>query len=181
MILLVVGILLWWEGHLFKRILPDVYMRLGKAGKALTASTILLGVVLMVIGFRGAETIPVYDPPTWGRHANNMMMLIAVILFGTGSSKSSLRGVLRHPMLTGILVWAFAHLLANGDLASVILFGSMAVWAVVEVFIINAREPDYTPWEGGSIAGTLRLLLISTVVYIVIGGIHTWLGYWPFP
>ena len=181
MILLGVGILLWWEGHFFKRILPDVHARLGTAGKAVSASSILLGVVLIVIGFRSSDTIPIYDPPDWGRHANNLMMLFAVILFGTGNSKSSLRGVLRHPMLMGMLVWAIAHLLVNGDLASVILFGSMAVWSVAEVLVINAREPDYTPWQGGSIAGSIRLLVISAVVYVVIGAVHTWLGYWPFP
>ena len=138
-------------------------------------------VVLMVIGYRGMEFIPVYDTPSWARHANNLLMLIAVILFGTGSSKSSLRGVLRHPMLLGMLVWAVAHLVANGDLAAVILFGSMAAWAVAEMIVINRAEPDYTPWEGGSMVGTIRLLIISAVVYIVIAAIHTWLGYWPFP
>ena len=181
MTLLLGGIVIWWGAHFFKRILPDQRAALGDPGKGLVALALVGSVVLMVIGYRGMEFIPVYDTPSWARHVNNLLMLIAVILFGTGSSKSSLRGVLRHPMLLGMLVWAVAHLVANGDLAAVILFGSMAAWAVAEMIVINRAEPDYTPWEGGSMVGTIRLLIISAVVYIVIAAIHTWLGYWPFP
>ena len=180
MTLLILGIVLWWAGHFFKRVLPDLRARLGNAGKGVSALIILAGVILMVIGYRRADFTDVYDPPSWGIHANNLLMLLAVILFGTGSSKSSLRGAMRHPMLTGMLFWAFAHLLVRGDIASVALFGSMAIWAVAEMVVINAREPDYTPWDGGSVAGTVRLLLISFVVYLVIAGVHWWIGYWPF-
>lgn len=180
MTLLIAGILLWWAGHFFKRALPEMRARLGNSGKGVSAALVLAGVVLMVVGFRRMDYVPVYDPPDWGRHVNNLLMLIAVILFGTGNSKSSLRRYLRHPMLTGVLVWAIAHLLANGDLAGVILFGSMAVWAVAEMVVINAREPGYQPWQGGSVAGSLKLLVISAVVYVVIGGLHFWLGRWPF-
>lgn len=181
MTLLLLGIVLWWAGHFFKRALPDQRARLGDPGKGLVALVLVAGVVLMVLGYRGMDFIPVYQPPAWGLHLNNLLMILAVLLFGTGSSKSPLRGKLRHPMLLGMLTWAVAHLLANGDLAAVILFGSMAVWAVAEIMVINAKEPNYTPWEGGSTAGTIRLLVISLVVYAVIAGIHTWLGYWPFP
>ncbi len=177
MSLLIAGIALWWAGHLYKRLLPDLHARLGKGASAVI---ILAGLALIVIGFRGMDHVPVYTPPSWGVHLNNLLMLIAVILVGAGNSKSSLRRVLRHPMLTGVVVWAVAHLVANGDLAGVILFGSMAVWALVEMAVINAREPGYEPWQGGSIFGSVKLLAISAVVYLAIGGIHYWLGRWPF-
>lgn len=180
MTFLILGLLLWWAGHFFKRALPDLRARLGGAGKGTVAAVVLTGVVLMIVGYRATDFVPVYDPPAWGRHVNNLLMLIAVILFGTGSSKSSLRRHVRHPMLTGMLLWAVAHLMANGDLASVVLFGGLGVWAVAEMLVINAREPVYHRWEGGSIGGTVRLLVISAVVYLVIGAIHAWLGYWPF-
>lgn len=180
MTFLILGLLLWWAGHFFKRALPDLRARLGGAGKGTVAAVVLTGVVLMIVGYRATDFVPVYDPPAWGRHVNNLLMLIAVILFGTGSSKSSLRRHVRHPMLTGMLLWAVAHLMANGDLASVVLFGGLGVWAVAEMLVINAREPVYHRWEGGSIGGTVRLFVISAVVYLVIGAIHAWLGYWPF-
>ncbi len=181
MTLLSTGVVLWWVGHFFKRVLPGVRASMGNAGKGLAAVVILAGIVLMVIGYRGAGETPVYDPPSWGRHVNNLLMLVAIILFGTGSSKSSLRRYLRHPMLWGVIVWAGSHLLVNGDMASIILFGSMVVWGVAEILVVNAREPDYVPFDGGSTAGSMRLLIISAVLYILIGFVHTYLGYWPFP
>ncbi len=181
MTLLVLGIALWVLGHFFKRLAPDLRASMGDKGKGVSALIILSGLVLIVIGFRGAEFIPVYNPPAWGVHLNNLLMIGAVGLMGLGSSKSPLRAKLRHPMLTGVIVWAAAHLLVNGDLHSIVLFGAMAVWAIAEMLVINAREPDYTPYEGGSTAGTIRFAIISAVVFAVIAAIHAWLGYWPFP
>ena len=84
-------------------------------------------------------------------------------------------------MLTGMIVWAVAHLLVNGDWASVVLFGTLAIWAVAEMLVINAKEPVYHRFEGGSMGGTVRLCVITLVVFAVIAGIHAWIGYWPFP
>lgn len=181
MTLLILGIALWWAGHFFKRIAPGARAGLGDAGKGAAAVAILGGLVLMVIGYRAADFVPVYDAPGWGLHLNNLLMLIAVVLFGLGSSKSPLRARMRHPMLTGAILWAVAHLMANGDLASVLLFGAIGVWAIVEIVVINRAEPDYAPYEGGTTAGTVRLLGISAVVFGVIAAVHTWLGYYPFP
>ncbi len=184
MTVLIFGLILWWAGHLYKRTLPAqraaLTERFGDKSKGIVAVILVLSVVLMVIGYRAAEFSQVYDPPSWGRHLNNLLMLFAVALFGVGGSKSRLRAKMRHPMLTGMLVWAIAHLLANGDAASVVLFGSLAVWAVGEMVIINRAVPTYAPWQGGSPAGDVRLAVISVVLYAVIAGIHTWLGYWPF-
>ncbi|MEX1365051.1 MAG: NnrU family protein [Nannocystaceae bacterium] len=181
MILLVLGIVLWWAGHLFKRLLPDLRQRMGDRGKGVAALLIVASVVLIVLGYRSAMFTSVYTLPSWGRHLNNLLMLFAVILLGMGSSKGKLRAWLRHPMLTGVLVWAAAHLLVNGDLASLVLFGSMAVWAVLEMVIISAKEGPWARPEPGPISGDLRLLVISLVLFGVIAGIHTWLGVNPFP
>lgn len=181
MILLTLGLALWIFGHLFKRVLPSVREGMGDAGRGVAALTIIASVVVMVIGYRQAAFVPVYDPPLWTRHINNLLMIIAVVLFGLGSSKSPWRAKLRHPMLLGFLTWAVAHLLVNGDLTSVVMFGVLGAWAVATIFVINANEPDYVPYDGGTTAGTVRLMGISFVVFAVIAAIHTWLGYWPFP
>jgi uncharacterized membrane protein len=181
MTLLIIGLALWYAGHLFKRVLPGVREGLGNAGKGVAAVTIIAGVVLMVMGYRGSEYIHVYATPAWGWHLNNLLMLVAVFLFGLGSSKSPLRAKMRHPMLTGTAVWAGAHLLVNGDLHSLILFGGIGLWAFVEMALINAKEPVYHRFEGGSAGGTMRLLVITLVVYAVIVGIHWGLGVRPFP
>ena len=184
MALLILGLLLWVAAHFFKRVAvgPRRVMqdRMGEASKGVIAAILLLSVVLMVIGYRNA-----FGEFYWGRTAamtgiNNLLMLVSVALFGLGSSKSRLRSKMRYPMLTGVVVWAVAHLLVNGDTASFILFGGLAIWALAEMVVINRAEPEYVPYEGGSVAGDIRLVVISLVVYAVISAIHIWLGYNPF-
>ncbi len=185
MTLLYIGIALWCAAHLFKRVLPAARAgltdRLGEGpAKGVVAAALFLSLVLIVVGYRGAEFSPVYTPMAGAGHLNNLLMLIAVILLGAGKSKGRMRSWLRHPMLTGVIVWSAAHLLVNGDYASVVLFGAMAVWAVVEMTLINWAEGDWERPEPGPVKGDIRLLVISVVVYAVIAGIHIALGYNPF-
>ncbi|WP_114284379.1 NnrU family protein [Candidatus Halocynthiibacter alkanivorans] len=181
MILLVLGVLLWSAVHSFKRFAPEARARLGDKGKALVALGVVAGLVLIVTGFRSADFVEVYQPQSWARHLNNLLMLVAVALMGLGKSKSRLRAAIRHPMLSGVIVWGVAHLLVNGDLASLVLFGSMIVWAFVEMRLINASELRGARYKDGSKAGDIRLAAITVAVFAVITSIHTWLGYWPFP
>ena len=184
MTLLILGLLVWTFVHFFKRLAPAgraaMQDRMGDASKGMIAILLVASIVLMVIGYRSAQ--PDF---LWGRSAattgiNNLLMLAAVALFGLGSSKSRLRKKMRHPMLTGVVVWSASHLLVNGDTASIILFGGLAAWALAEMVLINRAEPDYTPYDGGSTAGDIRLAVITIVIYGIIAGIHTWLGYFPF-
>ena len=184
MTILIVGLALWMLAHFLRRIAPGMRQnlqdRLGDGSKGIVALVILLAVVLMVIGYRGAETEFLWGRSGWSTGLNNLLMLVSVALFGVGSSKSRLRERMRHPMLTGMMVWAFAHLLVNGDGASILLFGGLFLWAAAEIILINRSEPDYQPFTGGSLAGDIRLGVISLVVFAVIAAIHTWLGYFPF-
>jgi hypothetical protein len=97
-----------------------------------------------------------------------------------GSSRGRLRSLLRHPMLTGVIVWAVAHLLVNGDVASLVLFGAMAVWAVTEMAVINATSDGWNRPEPGPASGDIKLAVISVVVFSVIAVIHYLLGHSPF-
>lgn len=183
--LLILGLLLWSVAHSFKRVAPRARARLatrmGDKAKGLFAIALGLSVVLMVIGYRRAEFVAVWYPPEWTVHVNNLLTLVAVVLFGLGASKSRLRGTLRHPQLTGFSLWCVAHLLVNGDAASIVLWGWLLVWAGAEVALINAREPRPERFTGGSAKGDLRLAVISLVLFAVITGVHAWLGVWPFP
>lgn len=184
MTLMILGLLLWTAAHAFKRVAPAqrqaMQDKMGDASKGVFAALLLVSVALMVIGYRGAE-----GEVFWGRSPalvgiNNLLMLAAVVLYGVGNSKSRLRARFRHPMLWGTVIWAVAHLMVNGDTPSFVLFGWIAVWALAEMRLINRAEADYTPFEGGTAAGDVRLAIISIVVLAVIAGIHTWLGYPPF-
>lgn len=184
MTLLLLGLVLWSAAHLFKPLMPEaranLAARLGPGpSKGLFALVIALGVVLMVIGFRQAPVENVWFPPAWTKHLNNLLMLIAVALLGLGHSRSRARGWVRDPMLTGVLLWSIAHLLVNGDVASILLFGWLGVWALVEMAL--ARRQPAGPVPAGSLAGDVRFVLITLVVFGVIVAIHTWLGYPPFP
>ena len=137
---------------------------------------LVLSLVLMVWGYRAAAFLPVYTPLPGMGHLNNTLMLIAVFLFGVGGTKGGLYPRIRHPMLIGVVVWAVAHLLVNGDTPSFVLFGGIAVWALVSMALINRAGPWVVPaakpakFEGMAAGGSL-------IVYGVIVGIHYALGY----
>ena len=178
--LLSTGIALWVLPHWFKRIAPGPRAAMGDAGKGIVAALTVLGVVLMVIGYRGAPVDPVYAAPGWGVHLNNLLMLVAIFLFGAGSSKGRARGWFRHPMLLGFTVWAVAHLLVNGDLASLMLFGGLGAWALITMIVINRATPDWHRPPAGAIGGDIRLVVITLVLFAVITAIHSYFV-WPFP
>lgn len=180
MTLLILGLLLWYGAHLFKRVAPDARARLGDPGKGAVALTLLVGIVLMVFGFRAAEFIHVFSPPAFLTHINNLLVLIAIYMFSPAPQRGRLLNGMRHPQLTGFALWALGHLLVNGDLASVILFGALLIWAVLEIIVINRAEPDWTPRPEGSLAKDGIFLAASVVLLVIVGYIHFWLGYWPF-
>lgn len=180
MTLLILGVLLWTGAHFFKRLAPGLRAAMGNAGKGVVAVLSLGAIVLMVIGYGQAPVMTLWDMGGWAVHLNNLLMLVAVALLGLGNSKSRLRGKLRHPMLAGVLVWVVAHLLVNGELASLILFGGLGLWAVISMVLISREDPAPEPFTGGSVAGDIRLAVISAVLFGVITGIHIWLGPWPF-
>ncbi len=177
---LVVGIVLWWFAHLFKRLFPAARARLGAGGKGLVALVLLLSVVLMVRGYRAAPFEPVYDPPPGMGHLNNLLMLISLYLFGAGSVKGRMAAMIRHPMLWGMVLWAVAHLLVNGDLASLILFGGLGLWALVEMAVINIAEGPWRRPAPGPWKNDLKAVFVALILYAIIAAIHIWLGRNPF-
>jgi len=185
MALLIVGVVLWSVVHFFKRVTPDLREQLDAkmgAGPAKGVISLLLvgSIVLMVIGYRGVDFVSVYAPLAGMGHFNNLLMIIAVVLSGAGNSKGKLRAVMRHPMLLSVVVWSAAHLLVNGDLASLVLFGGLAAWAIIQMLLINRAEGAWLRPQPGPIKGDIKLLVISMVVFAVIVGIHIWLGHNPF-
>ena len=184
---MILGLALWWASHLFPIYLPGprtaAITRLGEGPyKGLFALVSLGAVVLMVIGYRQADFVAVWAPPAWTIHLNNLLMLLAIFLMGAKQAKSGVRHFVRHPMLAGVKVWAFAHLLVNGDLASIVLFGGLLGWAVVAMIGSSRRDGAWERPATGGMAGLIRHGIITVVVFAVIVAIHgPLLGVYTFP
>ncbi|WP_376874751.1 NnrU family protein [Albirhodobacter sp. R86504] len=179
MTLLILGILLWVLPHSFKRVAPAARMNMGKQGRSMVAGLVIFGVVLMVIGYRMAPVTPIYTPVPGIGHLNNLMMLVSVYLFGVGGTKGILYPKMRHPMLWGMVIWAVAHLLVNGDLASILLFGSLGLWALNEMRLIN-QTAWVRPTNGRGIKGDAMNVVGTLVLFGLFASVHIWLGHNPF-
>jgi len=184
MTILILGLALWWAAHVFKRVLPAqraaLEARLGAKARTLFAAAIFLSVLLMVIGYRGADGA-VY----WGKTAamtgiNNLLMLVAFYLYAASGMKTRVLGLTRHPQLIGFSLWAVAHLLVNGDMPSFVLFGGLLLWALVEMALINAQSPVYTPPPPAPARKEIMAVVGALVVFTIVAGIHALLGYNPF-
>lgn len=183
MALLILGMILWAGAHYFKRLMPDQRAALGTPGKGILAVAIVVSLVLIIIGYRGAPFINVWYPPSFLTHVNNLLMVLAFWVYGSSAAKGAKAwpaNKTRHPQLLAVKIWAAAHLLVNGDLASIILFGGMLVWAVGSVILINRAEPNWTPPPAAGKATYIRLIVITAVIFVIVVGIHTWLGVSPF-
>jgi len=180
MSILILGLLLWCAGHLFKRLAPGLRAPMGNAGKGIVAVVLLASLVLMVWGYRSADVVQIYMPLPGMAHLNNLLMLFAVYLYGVGGTKGVLYTRMRHPMLWGTVIWSVAHLLVNGDLASLILFGGIGLWALVQMALINRAAPWVRPTDARGPKGDLMNLGGTLVLYGLIVAVHIWLGYNPF-
>ena len=174
--LLILGLLVWSGVHLLKGVAPNLRAalgaRIGEGGsKALAALLLVLSIYLMVQGWQAAEFTPLWTAPIWTRHLASLAMLIAFVLFFVGPVPW-----LRHPQLTGFKLWAFVHILLNGDLTSLVLFGGLLAWAVAEVIVINRRDgawvpPDPKPMPAALIGPGIGVLLWFVFVFWA----HAWL------
>jgi uncharacterized membrane protein len=108
---------------------------------------------------------------------NNVLMLVAIFLMDAGRVGGVVAAKLSHPMLWGIVVWAVAHLLVNGDSASLVLFGGLGIWALVQMAAINRSEGPWSAPARGPIVKDVRLAVIALVLYAAIAPFHDWLGY----
>src|SRR6202166_2074921 len=141
-----------------------------KIGYALAS---LLDLVLIVWGFadyRATGWIDVWHPPTWTKHVTVVLMLPAVILVVASYIRGRIYTVLKHPMLAGVKLWAAAHLLANGDLGSIILFGSFLGWAVFDRISLKRRaDSGAPPIPVGGPANDLIAVAVGIVAYLALG------------
>ena len=184
MTLLILGLILWVAAHLFNRVTGRPKTATGpSAAYGIMSAIILLSVVLMVIGYRSAE-----GAVFWGRSPalvgiNNLLMILAFYCYAASAAKGVkiwLGRKVRHPQLTGFGIWAFAHLLVNGDVPSFVLFGGLLGWAIVHARILNATEGPWTPLPPAPRKKEIVAIVITVIVTFVVMGIHAALGVTPW-
>jgi uncharacterized membrane protein len=149
MTVLVFGVLLFAALHLVPAV-PDRKARVkAQVGDTLYGPAYgmvsILALVIIVLGWRSSDFVPVYDPPAWGAYANYGFTLVAFICLGIFLFRGKLRQILRFPMGLAVVFWATGHLLANGDQRSVILFGGMLLYAVTHMALGFANGVRPTP------------------------------------
>ncbi|HXE77124.1 MAG TPA: NnrU family protein [Rhodanobacter sp.] len=151
-----------------------------KPWKGLFTLASLLGFVLLCWGFGLARAQPVllYTPPLALRHLNALFTLLAfVLLVAAYVPRNHLKVWFGHPMLLGVKVWAFGHLLATGMLRDVVLFGAFLLWAAV-LFVVSRRRDRRTGtvYPGGTLGGDVATVIIGVVAWaIFMLWLHLWL------
>jgi len=149
--------------------------RLGAKGwKALYSIVSIAGFWLLVTGYAAARPSAeiLWDPPAVLMHLASLLNIVAfVLLAASGFPGNAIRGRLGHPMTLGVKTWAFAHLLANGDSVSMLLFAAVLVWAVLVFRAARRRQP-----AAGTSAGTSHPL--ATLATILVGaGAGLWFAF----
>ncbi|MEM8878078.1 MAG: NnrU family protein [Pseudomonadota bacterium] len=147
MIVMVVGMVVFLGIH-SARIIPGLRANLVQtfgemAYKGIYSILSLIGLIFIWRGYsmaREAGQPLLYYPPLWLTHLTLLLMAIALICFAAAYVPGRIKAALKHPMLVSIKIWALAHLLANGELHSIVLFGGFLAWAVVDRISVKRRE-----------------------------------------
>jgi uncharacterized membrane protein len=131
----------------------------------------IVGFVLMAWGFAFLKPwIPIYTPPTWGRHVTMALMLPAIILIVATYMPPAgfIKKAAKHPMLLAVKIWAFAHLWSNGDLATIILFGSFLIYGVADRIAVKRRGDVGAAKVNANVLGDLLSIAVGIAVYLLL-------------
>jgi uncharacterized membrane protein len=129
--------------------------------------SLAVGASFAAIIFGWRETIPeyFYTPPAWGIHVTPLFTLVAFILFIASNAPTNIKRYVRHPQMTGILLWSVGHLLSNGEERSALLFGSFALWSVVAILASNRRDGEWEKAEPQSRIKDIITIVIALILY----------------
>lgn len=166
---LLIGIVLFFSVHSVP-MLPGVksaaLARLGeKRFKGLFSLFAMAGFLAIIFGMKAAPFQPLWEPPAWSSNVINLAMPVAFCLLVAAYVPSNFRRIFSNPMLSAVLLWSLAHLVANGDLASLLLFGSFGIFSVVDIISVRSRS---------SIAVAAKKPAYFDGLVIVIGLVAFW-------
>ena len=174
---LIFGVLLWSIVHFIPVIAADLKKNvIGKYGeypfKGVFTLLMIVSLYLIISGWGSMtpvepETLEmIYTSPDWCDHAAGILVLIGFILFLAPYPPNNYKRILRHPQLVGMAFWGVGHLLAVGTMRSIVLFGGLAIWAVLEIILLNRRDGAWVKPEKVSHRSDLVMTLFSVLAFM---------------
>ena len=181
--ILIFGLALLLGSHTFVTFRLERAALVGRLGegayKALFVLVSLTGLVLIVWGFwqyRATGWVDVWYPPAWTRHVTVALMWPAMILVVASYSRGRIYARLKHPFLAGVKLWAVAHLISNGDLGSIMLFGSVLAWSVYDRISLKRRSDAGAPdIPLGGPRNDVIAVVVGTLLYLAFGFLHPYI------
>jgi uncharacterized membrane protein len=181
--ILILGLVLFLGAHVFVSLRAQrarFIERFGeKTYKWLISLVSAAGIVVIGWGFaqyRATGWVDIWYPPSWTRHVTTALVWPAIICITAAFLQGRIKRALKHPMIVGVKLWAVAHLISNGDLGSIILFGSVLAWAVYDRISFKYRTDDgASPLAGVLPAGMsdatkdILAVVLGTVIYLALG------------
>ncbi len=183
MTILIIGLVIFLGVHSLGFLAPGwrqgLIDRLGNNGwQGLAGLVALAGLVLIVWGYGQARAVPVplFAPPVWTRHLGLLVMLPAFPLFFAAYLPGRIKAAVGHPMLTAVILWALAHLLANGNLADLVLFGAFLIWALADRISLFYRVAPPVQGAPPGKANDLIAIVLGLAFYLgFLFWAHAWL------
>jgi uncharacterized membrane protein len=177
LLVLILGLALFIVPHVFvtrREARAAAVARFGEGPyKAVFSLISIVGVILIGWGFasyRASGWIDVWSPPSWTRHLAALLVWPAIVFVVAAYIPGNIKRRLKHPMLVGVKLWALAHLIANGDLGSILLFGGILGWAVFDRISLKRRsDPGAPPIPIGGWGNDVAALIVGTLVYLALG------------
>jgi uncharacterized membrane protein len=177
MAILVLGLVLFIAAHIFVTLRGPRAAVIARIGvwpyKGVMALVSAVGIILIGYGFgqyRATGWIDVWSPPRWTFYITQILMWPASICVVAAYSRGNIWRRLKHPMLVGVKTWAVAHLISNGDLGSIVLFGSVLAWAVYDRITLKRRtDPGAPPIPVGGHRNDTIALVVGTILYLALG------------
>jgi uncharacterized membrane protein len=176
LLILVLGLVVLLGAHVFvtfRDARAGLVTQLGLNGyRALFSIVSIVGLALIVWGFgqyRAHDLIQVWSPPDFMRHITVGLMLFAVIFFTAAFIPSHIKAKAKHPMLAGVKTWALAHLLSNGDLGSILLFGAFLAWGVYARIAAKRRGDLGTATAPAGWTNDIIVVVLGIVIYLALG------------
>ena len=170
---LAIGVLLWSVVHFIPAIAVDLKKnmvnRFGEYPyKGIFALMMVVAIYLIISGWKSAVPEVDYVPPDWSVHAAMLLVLVGFILFFAPYPPNNIKRMMRHPQLLGMACWGVGHLLVSGDARSIVFFGGLTAWALIEIFLLNRRDGEWVKPASVSGRKDLTMVLFSVLVYMVV-------------